>query len=110
MAISSVLRRTTCRRSTFVTATASKTDAPVYTFDGEVYVIPNDLPGRLQQRRRVDAADFMAEVQEIFDDADSKGVDTGYWLLTPRFTYNGSPIGCDANSSARSRWRTSSAR
>ena len=43
----------------------------------------------------------MAEVQEVFDDADSEDLDNGFWLLTPRFTYNGSPIGCDANSSVQ---------
>ena len=47
----------------FVTATASEKNAPVYTFDGEVYVIPNDRRGDCNSDDAVDAADFMAEVR-----------------------------------------------
>ena len=85
----------------FTASAASNAYAPVYTFDGEVYVIPNDRRGDCNSDDDVDAADFMAEVEEIFDDADSGGVDNGYWLLTPRFAFNGSPSGCDANSDTR---------
>jgi hypothetical protein len=86
---------------------ASSNALPVYRFDGQAYVIPNDARGDCNSDGFIDAADFTAIALEIFDDADSSSADDGYWLnawnvYSPPFEgtdllFKGSPLGCDAS-------------
>ena len=89
-------------------ANASSAALPVYTFDGQLYVIPNDGRGDCNSDGFVNAADFTAIALEIFDDADSSSADDGYWLNawsvyspplpdTTAMLFRGSPQGCDAS-------------
>jgi len=89
-------------------ANASSAALPVYTFDGQLYVIPNSARGDCNSDTFVDAADFTAIALEIFDDADSRSADDGYWLNawnvyspalpdTKDLLFRGSPRGCDAS-------------
>ncbi len=86
-------------------AGASSNPLPVYRFDGQAYVIPNDARGDCNSDGAIDAADFTAIALEIFDDADSllagsTSVDDGYWLNAWKVygaDFKGSPRGCDAS-------------
>jgi hypothetical protein len=83
-------------------ANASSSPLPVYRFDGQAYVIPNDSRGDCNSDGAIDAADFTAIALEIFDDADSSSADDGYWLNAwsvygAESLFRGSPQGCDAS-------------
>ena len=65
-------------------------------------MIPNDKRGDCNSDDAIDAADFTAIALELFDDADSRGADDGYWLNAwnvygTESLFKGSPLGCDAS-------------
>lgn len=65
---------------------------------GKLVVVNNDGRGDCNSSDRLDAGDFPAIAIEYFDDEGTYGgLTSPHWLLSPRGTYGGSAIGCDAN-------------
>lgn len=65
---------------------------------GKLVVVDDDIRGDCNSDGALNAGDFPAIVIEHFDDEGTYGgLSSPHWLLSPRGTYGGSAIGCDAN-------------
>lgn len=79
---------------------------PALTHDGAVHIVANDARGDCNSDDIVNAADFVAEVLESFDDnvipaSFPPSFPVNHWLYVHTGTFNGSAIGCDANASTQ---------
>lgn len=64
----------------------------------KLVVVNSDGRGDCNSSGQLDAGDFPAIAIEYFDDEGTYGgLTSPHWLLSPRGTYGGSAIGCDAN-------------